>query len=89
LSADFRLVVINSGGVKEIKISIPHYDWAHPDYAVVHSSLVPCNKDLLGAITAKSDSANRADLNLRTLQLVDAAYQSAGTGNVIHMNDFD
>ena len=89
LSADFRLVVINSEGVKEIKVSIPYYDWAHPDYAVVHSSLVPCNKDLLGAITAKSESANRADLNLRTLQLVDAAYQSAGTGNVIHMNDFD
>jgi len=89
LSADFRLVVVNGGGVKEVTVEIPSYSWAHPDYAVVHSSLVPCNQDLLGAIAGKSDSANRADLNLRTLRLVHAAYHSASTGNVIQLRDFD
>jgi len=89
LSADFRLVVINGRGVKEINVEIPSYSWAHPDYAVVHSSLVPCNKDLLGAVTGNSDSANRADLNLNTLRLVHAAYHSADTGNAVQLSDID
>jgi len=89
LSENFRLTIIKSDGVVETAVAIPQYKWAHPDYAVVHAALVPCNKDLLSAIAGQSESDNRADLNLETLRLVHAAYHSASSGNAIHMHDFN
>ena len=89
LSCDCQLVVVKPGGVENIAVKLPHYQWVHPDYAVVHSALVACNQDLLAAITGQRESENRADLNLETLKLVYAAYQSAETGQVIRLKDYD
>ena len=89
LSCDCQLVVVKHGGVENIAVKLPHYQWVHPDYAVVHSALVACNQDLLAAITGQRESGNRADLNLETLKLVYAAYQSAETGQVIRLKDYD
>ncbi len=53
------------------------YPWIDPKYAVVHSSLVDCNRSLLHALVHRTLPPTSAFDNLRTMQLVFAAYESA------------
>jgi predicted dehydrogenase len=63
----------------------PRYAWADPDYAVAHTSMVACNADLLAAMTgARPGETNGAD-NLKTMELVFAAYESAKSGQSIRI----
>jgi len=53
------------------------YSWADPRYALVHSGMVNCHADLLRALqTGVAPETSAAD-NLKTLRLVQAAYDSA------------
>lgn len=55
----------------------PTHAWADPAYAVVHASIVPCHANLLGALRGENAAETAADDNLRTLELVFGAYDSA------------
>lgn len=73
----------------------PLYPWAHPDYAVVHASIVDCNRNLLGALRPDSPANNAVgrtsvaettgEDNLRTVRMVQAAYESAATGQAVKL----
>ena len=65
------------------------YPWADPDYAVAHSSIVPCNADLLGALCCGRDAETTAEDNLKTVRLVQRAYTSAATNQVVHLDPDD
>ena len=63
-----------------------NYSWADPDYAVVHASIVDCNRDILAGILKEKKAETTGDDNYETLRLVDAAYQSARENRVILLN---
>lgn len=85
LNKDYQLTLVQPGHISRETISIPDYPWLHPDYKASQAALVACNQDLLEAVQGKRQSDNRADLNLKTLRLVDAAYESARTGRVVYL----
>jgi predicted dehydrogenase len=67
------------------RVPPPRYSWAHPRYEVVHASGVPCNANLLAALRGEGEAETTADDNYETLRLVFAAYDSAESGEVIHL----
>jgi predicted dehydrogenase len=77
LAPDYWLRVTTDRGMHTRRCPPPAYAWADPRYALVHSSIVECHKDLLHALrTGKPPETSAAD-NLKTLRLVHAAYESA------------
>ncbi|MDZ4707273.1 MAG: Gfo/Idh/MocA family oxidoreductase [Saprospiraceae bacterium] len=83
LDKDYKLFVIKPDDITEDIVPIVDYPWLHPEYKASQAALVACNQDLLDAIVGKKESDNRADLNLKTLRLVYAAYESAIRGEVM------
>lgn len=72
-----------SSGTVNSRHPPPDYPWADPAYAVVHSSIVDCNRDLLRALRTGTPAETSGDDNLKTVRLVFAAYQSAASGQVV------
>jgi predicted dehydrogenase len=82
LTNDFVLKTTTRQGTTTNVIEPVLYDWLDPDYAVVHSSIVDCNRDLLNGLRGGSSETTGED-NLKTVELVWKSYESAATGNVI------
>ncbi|RYG52071.1 MAG: gfo/Idh/MocA family oxidoreductase, partial [Chitinophagaceae bacterium] len=82
LTNDFELKVTTRGGTTIRKIDPVMYRWLDPAYAVVHSSIVDCNRDILKALQGGQAETTGED-NLKTVQLVWASYESASTGKRI------
>ncbi|MGA0559704.1 Gfo/Idh/MocA family protein [Larkinella sp. VNQ87] len=61
------------------------YPWADPAYAVVHSSIVDCNRNLLADLQGRGQAETTGVDNLETVRLVHAAYDSAARNEVIHL----
>lgn len=85
LDKDYRLSIIKTEYTTQDIIPVPDYNWLHPKYKASQAAMVACNEDLLSAITDHTESGNRADLNLKTLRLVYAAYESAKRGEVMYI----
>jgi predicted dehydrogenase len=83
LTNDFELKTTTRGGTTSEIIKPPFYSWADPDYAVVHASIVDCNRDLLNGLQGGRSETTGED-NLKTVELVWAAYESAASGTIIH-----
>jgi predicted dehydrogenase len=79
LAPDYWLRVTTADGTLSRRHPPPRYSWADPSYDVVHSSMVPCLANLLGALRTGDATAaeTHAEDNLKTLRLVFAAYDSA------------
>lgn len=75
--------VTTSAGTRSARVLPPKFPWANPDYAVVHSSMVACQADLIRAIRTGTPAETDADDNLRTMRLVEAAYESAARGQAV------
>ena len=77
LTNDFELKVITRDGVIVSEIINPKmYNWLDPAYAVVHSSIVDCNADILNGLKGGFCETTGAD-NLKTVDLVWKSYESA------------
>jgi len=61
------------------------YAWADPAYALVHASIVECHRNLLAALQGGGKAETTAEDNLKTLQLVFAAYDSAEQRKVVRL----
>lgn len=59
------------------------YAWANPDYLVVHSSIVDCNRNILSDLQGREQAETTGADNLKTLELVYAAYDSARNNKVV------
>lgn len=82
LTHDFELRTTTRSGTRSEQVPPPYYPWADPAYAVVHASIVDCNRDLLNGLRGGNCETTGAD-NLRTVELVWAAYDSAANKKVI------
>jgi predicted dehydrogenase len=89
LGPDFWLRLTTDAGTFARRVPPKRYAWADPDYAVVHSSIVPCNADLLGALCCGRDAETTGEDNLKTVRLVHRAYESAAENKVVHLDYSD
>jgi len=83
LDPEYRLSITLADGTHTRRVAPPRYAWADPQYDVVHASIVECNRDLLAALKGQSPAQTTATDNLRTVNLVFAAYESARTGRTV------
>jgi predicted dehydrogenase len=61
------------------------YPWVDPAYAVVHSSIVDCNRDILNDLQGKAKAETTGKDNYETVRLVYAAYESAKKNQVVYL----
>jgi len=84
LDKDYKITL--SQKAKESKKIIadpPHFQWADPDYALAHSSMVACNRDILLDLLNEKPSENTGEENLKTMELVFSSYESALQNKII------
>jgi predicted dehydrogenase len=77
LKPDYAIATTTEAGTFSQRYPPPVYKWADPAYALVHSSIVDCNRDLLAAINGHKVAATNAQDNFQTMRLVYASYESA------------
>lgn len=85
LGPDYWIRCTTDQGTLAKRYPPPRYAWADPAYDLVHASIVPCNANILAALTGGPPAETSGADNLKTVQLVFAAYESAATGNVIDL----
>jgi len=85
LGPDCRLRVTDEDGTRVRAVVPPRYDWADPDYALVHASIVEANRALLDALRTGRPPETSAEDNIKTVNLMCAAYDSAQQNQVIHL----
>ncbi len=82
LTHDFTIKTTDINGTT-IEIIYPQiYNWLDPNYAVVHSSIVDCNADILRGLQGLHCETTGED-NFNTVQLVNACYESAAYNKII------
>ena len=86
LGADYVVRVTTSRGTEVTRHPPPRYAWANPDYGLAHASIVPCHANLLAAQRGEGGAETTGKDNLKTLELVFGAYDSARTNAVIRFN---
>lgn len=74
---DYWIHCTTMAGTVRRRVPPADYAWAHPQYAVVHSSMVDCQRNLLESLQAGLPAETDAADNLKTMQLVFAAYEAA------------
>jgi predicted dehydrogenase len=85
LGADHWLRVTTKKGTLSRRHAPPRYPWADPRYDVAQASMVPCLRDLLGALQGQGPGETTGADNLKTLELTFAAYESAARDRVVHL----
>jgi predicted dehydrogenase len=86
LGPDYWLRVTTAEGTRAKRCPPPFYAWADPRYALAQVSGVACNANLLGALRGQAPAETTGEDNLKTLQLVFGAYDSARTGQAIEFS---
>ena len=72
-------------GTHSRRVAPARYAWAGPAYDVVHASTVPCNADILAALQGHRPGQTSGQDNLKTAELVLAAYESARWNRVVEV----
>lgn len=85
VAKDYWVRVTTASGTQARRFPPVCYPWSDPNYLVVHSSIVPCNANLLQALRGDGSAETTAEDNYLTLRLVFAAYDSARANQVIHL----
>lgn len=85
LAPDYWIRTTTRDGTHARRRPPPMYLWADPAYAAVHSSIVACNANLLGALRGDAPAETTGDDNLRTVRLVFGAYDSAACGQTLRI----
>jgi len=83
LGVDYRISITTKEGTFSVYKPPPKYSWVNPDYEVVQSSIVATNKNWIDSFLAGKEPETSGKDNLKTLELVYSAYESAKTGKVI------
>jgi D-apiose dehydrogenase len=83
LCADYVLRLTTARGTQITRHAPPRYAWANPAYDIAHASIVPCNANLLGALRGEREAETTGEDNLKTLELVFGAYESARRNAVV------
>lgn len=85
LAPDFWIRLTTASGTQIRHCPPPRYAWADPAYDVNHASMVPLHQDFLRAFRTGQPPENTGADNLKTMQLVYSAYESAERNEVIKL----
>jgi predicted dehydrogenase len=85
LTHDFKLKITTRNGTEVTEGKPVMYPWVDPAYAVVHSSIVDCNRDILKALQGNGKAETTGEDNFETVRLVYAAYESAKKNQVVYL----
>jgi predicted dehydrogenase len=85
LAADYWVRVTTAEGTVSRRMAPPHYPWADARYALVHSSIVACHANLLTALRGEGVAETTGVDNLKTMELVFGAYESAASGEAVRL----
>lgn len=85
LAPDFWLRTTTAEGTHARRVPPPRYEWANPAYDVVHSSIVPCQENILRGLCGEGEIETSGEDNLKTIRLVFAAYDSAARGAAVRV----
>jgi predicted dehydrogenase len=85
LGPDYWIRTTTRDGTTARRCPPPFYPWADSRYQVVHSSIVDCQRNLLNALRNGGKAETTGADNLKTLQLVYAAYQSVAAGTIVRL----
>ncbi len=85
LGPDYWVRMTTEQGTLAKRYPPPYYPWSSPDFEVVQASIVPCNAHLLHSLQTGQPAETSGEDNLKTLQLVFKAYESAETRQVIEL----
>jgi predicted dehydrogenase len=88
LSRDFEIQIATRRGNRTMKAAPPFYSWADPAYALVHSSIVDCNRNILDSLRGTGQCETSGSDNFQTVRLVHASYASAAAGRAIDLTSF-
>ena len=83
---DYWVRVTTKGETRSFRVVPPHYSWANPAYDIVHASIVPTNASWLESFRSGREPETSGADNLKTLELVYAAYESANTGKAVKIH---
>ena len=83
LGPDFWIRETTADGTMVTQHKPPRYEWADPNYDIVHSSFVPTQASFVAALNGTAEAENTGEDNLKTMQLVFGAYTSAATQQTI------
>ncbi len=83
LGPDYWLRVTTAAGTSSRRVAPPRYSWADPRYELSQSSGVACNANLLAALQGAAPAETSGEDNLKTLELVFGAYDSARSGQAV------
>lgn len=83
LASDFWIRVTTDTGTQAQRCPPPFYSWTDSRYALVQAAGVSCNANLLAALKKEAPAETTGEDNLKTLQLVFGAYESARTGQAL------
>ena len=86
LGPDYWVRVTTASGTNSRRYPPPRFRWADPAYELIQSSMVACNANLLAALQGGGEAESTAADNLKTMQLVFAAYDSAQRGEVVNFH---
>ncbi len=88
LNRDFEIRITTRNGTTSTIAAPVMYPWVDPAYALVHSSIVDCNRDILQALQGQKPAETTGDDNLETVRLVHAAYASSRTNQSVKVETF-
>lgn len=74
---DYWLRITTKRGTSSKRFAPPRFAWAVPGYDLSQSSMVPCHRDLRAALRGEAKGETTGADNLKTLELVFGAYESA------------
>jgi predicted dehydrogenase len=89
LTKNNAIHVTSRKGTEVFTASPKMYRWLDPEYALVHSSIVDCNRNILRALQGEGQAETTGADNLETVRLVHAAYASARDNKIIEIGKFD
>jgi len=85
VAKDYWLRVTTESGTQSRRYAPVWYAWVDPGYHVIHSSIVPTNAHLLAALRGEVEAETTGEDNLKTLELVFRAYDSARSGKAVRI----
>jgi len=81
--ADYIIRVTTTKGTQVTRHAPLRYAWANPAYDIAHASIVDCHRDLLAALRGQGAAETTGEDNLKTMELVFAAYESATRDKIV------
>ncbi len=87
LAADFEIRISTREGTTSERVEPKQYPWADEDYAVLHSSIVHTQANILQGLHGEGAETTGSD-NLETVRLVWASYESAKSRRIVELANF-